>query len=39
MAPKKGHLVELKGLKGAAHLNGSFGSLVEDLEEEKRWAV
>ena len=39
MAPKKGHLVELQGLKGAAHLNGSFGRLAKHLREEERWVV
>mmetsp|Transcript_48936 Transcript_48936/g.59016 ORF Transcript_48936/g.59016 Transcript_48936/m.59016 type:complete len:222 (+) Transcript_48936:35-700(+) len=36
---KPGHDVEFHGLKGAAHLNGKIGHLVEFLEKEQRWAV
>mmetsp|Transcript_7913 Transcript_7913/g.16022 ORF Transcript_7913/g.16022 Transcript_7913/m.16022 type:complete len:271 (-) Transcript_7913:427-1239(-) len=36
---KKGHTVEFKGLKGAAHLNGTQGTLVEFLKREHRWRV
>ena len=36
---KPGHTVEFHGLKGAAHLNGTRGTLVEFLKTEKRWSV
>mmetsp|Transcript_38235 Transcript_38235/g.68933 ORF Transcript_38235/g.68933 Transcript_38235/m.68933 type:complete len:223 (+) Transcript_38235:601-1269(+) len=36
---KPGHNVEFKGLKGAAHLNGTRGHLIEFLKKEQRWAV
>ena len=36
---KPGHTVEFTGLKGAAHLNGTEGTLVEFLKKEQRWSV
>ncbi|KAL7528016.1 hypothetical protein ACHAWF_004929 [Thalassiosira exigua] len=36
---KPGRAVEFRGLKGAAHLNGTRGRLVRFLREEGRWAV
>ena len=36
---KPGHTVEFHGLKGAAHLNGTKGTLVEFLKKEQRWSV
>eukprot|EP00985_Skeletonema_marinoi_P014378 scaffold7278_cov147-Skeletonema_marinoi.AAC.7 len=36
---KPGQAVELHGLQGAAHLNGTRGHLVRFLREEQRWVV
>lgn len=36
---KPGHTVEFQGLKGAAHLNGTKGTLVKFLKKEQRWSV
>eukprot|EP00594_Rhizosolenia_setigera_P003432 CAMPEP_0178943692 /NCGR_PEP_ID=MMETSP0789-20121207/2728_1 /TAXON_ID=3005 /ORGANISM="Rhizosolenia setigera, Strain CCMP 1694" /LENGTH=307 /DNA_ID=CAMNT_0020623315 /DNA_START=140 /DNA_END=1063 /DNA_ORIENTATION=+ len=36
---KPGHSVEFQGLKGAAHLNGTHGTLVKYLKKEQRWSV
>ena len=36
---KPGHDVNFHGLKGAAHLNGTTGTLVKYLKEEERWSV
>ncbi len=36
---KPGHSVEFHSLKGAAHLNGKRGHLIEYLAREQRWAV
>ena len=36
---KAGHTVQFQGLKGAAHLNGTTGTLVKYLKEEGRWSV
>jgi len=36
---KPGHDVNFHSLKGAAHLNGTTGTLVKYLKEEERWSV
>ena len=36
---KPGHTVQFQGLKGAAHLNGTEGTLVKYLKKEARWSV
>mmetsp|Transcript_24426 Transcript_24426/g.57327 ORF Transcript_24426/g.57327 Transcript_24426/m.57327 type:complete len:305 (-) Transcript_24426:1730-2644(-) len=36
---KPGHSVQFTGLKGAAHLNGTDGTLVRFSKAEQRWAV
>eukprot|EP00984_Skeletonema_dohrnii_P009028 scaffold3387_cov122-Skeletonema_dohrnii-CCMP3373.AAC.2 len=36
---KPGQAVELHGLQGAAHLNGTRGHLVRFLRDEQRWVV
>jgi len=36
---KPGHTVRFQGLKGAAHLNGTEGTLVKFLKKENRWSV
>jgi len=36
---KPGHTVQFTGLKGAAHLNGTEGTLVRFNKAEQRWAV
>ena len=34
-----GHTVKFQGLKGAAHLNGTEGTLVKYIKKEERWSV
>jgi len=36
---KPGHTVKFHGLKGAAHLNGTEGTLVKFIKKESRWSV
>lgn len=36
---KPGHTVQFTGLKGAAHLNGTEGTLVRFDKAQQRWAV
>lgn len=36
---KPGHTVKFQGLKGAAHLNGTEGTLVKFMKKENRWSV
>lgn len=36
---KPGHTVKFQGLEGAAHLNGTEGTLVKFLTNENRWSV
>eukprot|EP00956_Cyclotella_meneghiniana_P004046 scaffold4911_cov47-Cyclotella_meneghiniana.AAC.4 len=36
---KMGHTVKFQGLKGAAHLNGTEGTLVKYMKKEGRWSV
>jgi hypothetical protein len=36
---KPGHTVRFQGLKGAAHLNGTQGTLVKFVKKEGRWSV
>uniref|UniRef100_A0A7S3VG69 Uncharacterized protein n=1 Tax=Chaetoceros debilis TaxID=122233 RepID=A0A7S3VG69_9STRA len=36
---KPGHSVQFHGLKGAAHLNGTQGHLIQFLKKEQRWSV
>ena len=36
---KPGHTVQFTGLKGAAHLNGTEGTLVRFDKEQQRWVV
>ena len=36
---KPGHTVRFQGLQGAAHLNGTEGTLIKYLKNENRWSV
>ena len=36
---KTGHTVKFQGLKGAAHLNDTEGTLIKYIKKEGRWSV